>query len=134
MKTLKNDHWEYLRTDTWWGERGLTVFGPKVHTYIPEENCTYVLFWNCVFQEFVMKHRIKTTRPTTTINSELGDTDIQTISYNITSVIEKITQDLLVYPNPNFGIFTLEFKNLFLILCIIPGFASNLVSNSICVD
>ena len=49
---------------------------------------------------------------TTTINSELGDTDIQTISYNITSVIEKITQDLLVYPNPNFGIFTLEFNNL----------------------
>ena len=38
---------------------------------------------------------------TTTINSELGDTDIQTISYSITSVIEKITQNILVYPNPN---------------------------------
>ena len=49
---------------------------------------------------------------TTTINSELGDTDIQTISYSITSVIEKITQNILVYPNPNFGIFTLEFNNL----------------------
>ena len=70
MKSLKNDHWHYLRTNTWWGKRGLTVFGPKVHTYIPEENCTYVLFWNCVFQEFVMKHRIKTARPTTTINSD----------------------------------------------------------------
>ena len=70
MKSLKNDHCHYLRTDTWWGKRGLRVFGPKVHTYIPEENCTYVLFWNCVFQEFVMRHRIKTTRPTTTINSD----------------------------------------------------------------
>ena len=49
---------------------------------------------------------------TTTINSELGDTDIQTILYSITSIIEKITQDLLVFPNPNFGIFTLEFNNL----------------------
>ena len=34
---------------------------------------------------------------TTTINSELGDTDIQTISYYY-SVIEKITQNILVYP------------------------------------
>jgi len=49
---------------------------------------------------------------TTTINSELGDTDFQTFSYVITNVIEKITQDLLIYPNPNFGVFTLEFDNL----------------------
>jgi hypothetical protein len=76
MKTLKNDHWEYLRTDTWWGERGLTVFGFKKHTYVPEKNHSKVLFWNWVYQEFVLTHRIKTVRPTSTINQ---DDDIQSI-------------------------------------------------------
>lgn len=76
MKTLKNDHWEYLRTNTFWGERGLTVFGFKKHTYIPEKNHSKVLFWNWVYQEFVLTHRIKTVRPTSTINQ---DDDIQSI-------------------------------------------------------
>ena len=76
MKTLKNDHWEYLRTDTWWGERALTVFGYKKHTYIPEKNHSKVLFYNWVYQEFVLTHRIKTVRPTSTINQ---DDDIQSI-------------------------------------------------------
>ena len=79
MKTLKNDHWEYLRTDTWWGKRGLTVFGYKKHTYIPEKQCSYVLFWNWVYQEFVLKHRIKTSRPTSIINQ---DDDIQSITFS----------------------------------------------------
>jgi hypothetical protein len=70
MRTLKNDHWEYLRTDTWWGERGLTVFGFKKHTYVPEKNHSKVLFWNWVYQEFVLTHRIKTARPTSTLNSD----------------------------------------------------------------
>ena len=77
MKTLKNDHWEYLRTDTWWGERALTVFGFKKHTYVPEKNHSKVLFWNWVYQEFVLRHRLKTKRPTSTINS---DDDIQMIT------------------------------------------------------
>ena len=76
MKTLKNDHWEYLRTDTWWGERALTVFGYKKHTYIPEKNHSKVLFYNWVYQEFVLTHRVKTVRPTSTINQ---DDDIQSI-------------------------------------------------------
>ena len=76
QKALKNDHWEYLRTDTWWGERGLTVFGFKKHTYVPEKNHSKVLFWNWVYQEFVLTHRIKTVRPTSTINQ---DDDIQSI-------------------------------------------------------
>ena len=48
---------------------------------------------------------------TTTINSELGDVDYQTITYNITSVIEPNIKNLLIYPNPNFGKFTLQFFN-----------------------
>ena len=48
---------------------------------------------------------------TTTINSELGDVDNQTITYNITSIIESDIKNLLIYPNPNFGKFTLEFFN-----------------------
>ena len=48
---------------------------------------------------------------TTTINSELGDVDNQTITYNITSIIESDIKNLLIYPNPNFGKFTLEFYN-----------------------
>jgi len=76
MKAVKNDHWEYLRTKTWWGKRGLTVLGFCVHTYIPEEQCSYVLFWNWVYQEFLLKNRIKTARPSSTINS---DDDIQTV-------------------------------------------------------
>ena len=76
MKAIKNDHWEYLRTNTYWGKRGLTVLGPCVHTYIPEEQCSYVLFWNWVYQEFLLKNRIKTARPPSTINS---DDDIQTV-------------------------------------------------------
>ena len=76
VKCPKNDHWEYLRTDTWWGERALTVFGYKKHTYIPEKNHSKVLFYNWVYQEFVLTHRIKTVRPTSTINQ---DDDIQSI-------------------------------------------------------
>ena len=70
MKAIKNDHWEYLRTNTYWSKRGLTVLGPCVHTYFPEENHSKVLFWNWVYQEFLMKHRVKTKRPTSTINSD----------------------------------------------------------------
>lgn len=76
MKAIKNDHWEYLRTNTWWGKRGLKVLGQCVHTYIPEEQCSYVLFWNWVYQEFLLKTRLKTARPSSTINS---DDDIQTV-------------------------------------------------------
>ena len=78
MKSLKNDHWEYLRTDTYWGERGLKALGARIHTYFPEENHSKVLFWNFVYQEFVLINRIKTERPTSTINQ---DDDI--ISINI---------------------------------------------------
>tara|TARA_Y100000004_G_scaffold163395_1_gene192757 strand:+ start:30 stop:686 length:657 start_codon:yes stop_codon:yes gene_type:complete len=74
MKSLKNDHFEYLRTDTFWSKRGLTAFSFKKHTYIPEKNHSKVLFWNWVYQEFVLKHRVKTERPTSTINQ---DDDIQ---------------------------------------------------------
>ena len=70
MKSLTNDHWEYLRTNTWWSENALKVLGFKLQTYIPEEGCSYVLFWNWVYQEFLMKHRVKTKRPTSTINSD----------------------------------------------------------------
>lgn len=70
MKALKNDHWEYLRTNTFCGERGRKTFAYKIHTYIPEENYSKVLFWNWVYQEFVLIHRIKTIRPTSTINSD----------------------------------------------------------------
>jgi hypothetical protein len=35
-----------------------------------------VLFWNWVYQEFLLKNRIKTARPSSTINS---DDDIQTV-------------------------------------------------------
>ena len=48
---------------------------------------------------------------TTTINSELGDLDSQTISYNITYIIESPIKNLLIYPNPNFGKFTLQLFN-----------------------
>ena len=70
MKSLKNDHWEYLRTNTFWGERGLKAFGGYGHTYFPEENHSKVLFWNFVYQEFVLVNRTKTERPTSTINSD----------------------------------------------------------------
>jgi len=70
MKSVKNDHWEYLRTNTWWGERCRTVFGFKVHTYFPEEGYSYVLFWNWVYQEFLLRNRVKTERPTSTINPD----------------------------------------------------------------
>lgn len=76
IKSLKNDHWHYLRTNTYWGKRGLTLFGPCMHTYFSEENHSKVLFWNYVYQEFVMKNRIKTARPTTTINQ---DDNIQSV-------------------------------------------------------
>jgi hypothetical protein len=76
MKSLRNDHWEYLRTNTYWSKRGLTVLGPCVHTYFPEENHSKVLFWNWVYQEFVLVNRIKTARPSSTINP---DDDIQTV-------------------------------------------------------
>ena len=70
LKSLKNDHWEYLRTNTFWGERGLKAFGGYGHTYFPEENHSKVLFWNFVYQEFVLVNRTKTERPTSTINSD----------------------------------------------------------------
>ena len=70
QKALKNDHWEYLRTNTFWGERGRKAFGGRGHTYFPEENHSKVLFWNWVYQEFVLVNRIKTERPTSTINSD----------------------------------------------------------------
>lgn len=78
MKTLKNDHWEYLRTDTWWGERALTVFGYKKHTYIPEKNHSKVLFWNWVYQEWVLKFRNKTKLPTSTLNY---DDEVQIVTF-----------------------------------------------------
>ena len=77
LKSLRNDHWEYLRTDTYWGERGLKALGARIHTYFPEENHSKVLFWNFVYQEFVLINRIKTERPTSTINQ---DDDIISIS------------------------------------------------------
>lgn len=70
QKSLKNDHWKYLRTNTWWGERCRTVFGHQVHTYIPEENHSKVLFWNWVYQEWVLKFRVKTKLPTSTLNPD----------------------------------------------------------------
>ena len=72
----KNDHWEYLRTNTFWGNRGRKVFAFNIHSYFPEENHSKVLFWNWVYQEFVMKHRVKTIRPTSIINQ---DDDIKSI-------------------------------------------------------
>ena len=77
VKCPKNDHWEYLRTDTYWGERGLKALGARIHTYFPEENHSKVLFWNFVYQEFVLVHRIKTKRPTSTLNQ---DDDILSIN------------------------------------------------------
>ena len=70
VKYPKNDHWEYLRTNTFWGNRGRKVFAYNIHSYFPEENHSKVLFWNFVYQEFVMKYRIKTKRPTSTINQD----------------------------------------------------------------
>jgi len=70
LKALKNDHWEYLRTNTFWGERGRKAFGGRGHTYFPEENHSKVLFWNWVYQEFVLINRIKTEKPTSTINQD----------------------------------------------------------------
>ena len=76
VKAPKNDHWEYLRTNTFWGNRGRKVFAFNIHSYFPEENHSKVLFWNWVYQEFVMKHRVKTIRPTSIINQ---DDDIKSI-------------------------------------------------------
>jgi len=70
QKAARNDHWEYLRTNTFWGNRGRKVLCYNVHAYYPEENYSKVLFWNWVYQEFVLKYRIKTKRPTSTINSD----------------------------------------------------------------
>ncbi len=70
MKTLKNDHWEYLHTDTFWGERIRTVFAFNIHKYFPEKQCSYVCCWNWVYQEFVLVNRTKTKRPSSTINSD----------------------------------------------------------------
>ena len=70
MKTLKNDHWEYLHTDTFWGERIRTVFAFNIHKYFPEKQCSYVCCWNWVYQEFVLVNRTKTKRPSSIINSD----------------------------------------------------------------
>ena len=77
VKCPKNDHWEYLRTNTFWGNRGRKVLAWNLHAYYPEENHSKVLFWNFVYQEFVLVHRIKTKRPTSTINQ---DDDILSIN------------------------------------------------------
>ena len=79
QKALKNDHWEYLRTDTWWGKRCREVFSFHVHTYCPEHNHTKVLFWNWVYQEYVLKTRIKKQNPSSTIN---GDDTVQNITFS----------------------------------------------------
>ena len=79
MKTLKNDHWEYLRTDTWYGKRCREVFSFHVHTYCPEHNHSKVLFWNWVYQEFVLRTRIKKQNPSSTIN---GDDTVQNITFS----------------------------------------------------
>ena len=76
VKAPKNDHWEYLRTNTFWGNRGRNVFAFNIHSYFPEENHSKVLFWNFVYQEFVLVNRTKTARPTSTINQ---DDDIQSV-------------------------------------------------------
>ena len=80
QKSLKNDHWKYLRTNTWWGERCRTVFGHQVHTYIPEENHSKVLFWNWVYQEWVLKFRTKTKLPTSTLNPD-DEVDVITFEH-----------------------------------------------------
>ena len=49
MKSLKNDHWEYLRTNTYWGERGLKALGDSYSYIFSRENHSKVLFWNFVY-------------------------------------------------------------------------------------
>ena len=70
MKTLKNDHWEYLHTDTFWGKRIREVFGFNIHKYFPEKQCSYVCCWNFVYQKFILVNRTKTKRPSSIINSD----------------------------------------------------------------
>ena len=94
MKSLKNDHWEYLRTNTFWGERGRKAFGGRGHTYFPEENHSKVLFWNWVYQEFVLINRIKTERPTSTINQ---DDDILAINIPY----EGVNREVIVVTSTN---------------------------------
>ena len=45
---------------------------------------------------------------TTTINSELGDVDVQTISFHITSIKELSKFNIRIHPNPSNGRITLE--------------------------
>lgn len=80
-KLLKYDHWKYLRTNTFWGKRALISLGHEgwtVHTYVPEESHSKILFWNWVYQEWLLKSRIKTKRPTSTLNS---DDEIQIVTF-----------------------------------------------------
>jgi hypothetical protein len=46
---------------------------------------------------------------TSTINSELGDIDIQTINFNITFITEQNISEFNIFPNPNTGIFDIKF-------------------------
>jgi len=55
------------------------VFSFHVHTYYPEHNHTKVLFWNWVYQEYVLKTRIKKHNPSSTIN---GDDTVQNITFS----------------------------------------------------
>ena len=87
QKPAKNDHWEYLRTNTFWGNRGRKVFAFNIHSYFPEENHSKVLFWNWVYQEFVLVHRIKTKRPTSTINQ---DDDIQPVNISYEGINREV--------------------------------------------
>ena len=77
-KSMKNDHWKYLRTDTFFGLRGRTSFSYKLHTYIPEKNHSLVLFWNWIYQEWVWKFRTKTKLPTSTLNY---DDEVQVVTF-----------------------------------------------------
>lgn len=81
MRTVKYDHWKYIRTNTFWGKRGLTVFGYDgwtVHTYIPEKNHSKILFWNWVYQDWLLKFKTKTKLPTSTLNH---DDEVQVITF-----------------------------------------------------
>ena len=62
MKSLKNGHFEYLRTDTF-GVKEVSQYSVIKNTHIFLKKCSYVLFYNWVYQEFVLTHRVKTEDP-----------------------------------------------------------------------
>ena len=47
---------------------------------------------------------------TSTINSELGDIDLQSIVFNPTSIEELNINELIVYPNPSSDVFNIVFN------------------------